>query len=555
MSSDYKSTQKPTLEEICKNLQQSHPIKEIKFPRFELKAEWNKKHGSDISAIANHDSMLGGWLVVGICDNGKLMGKNIKWAESTEKDISCQVNEFLSPFYAVANIFVREFPEGCCILIDIKNTGDLIEWDGKAYKLTGTSSTEMTPDEKISLALKMPGDDFTKKEWEGSVDSSLVLKYARKVKDADPRELSEELENLSSNQILQILHIKNTYVAHILFGNIPVRIAYYDENEDVIDTQTKYGAYSILSDEFISEIQNWTRKEAQSTSNVSISAVEEVPYPTEALREILANAVAHALYQKNEAEIIVDLFPDRLVIRNNAFIEARAFSKQWFARQTHVKNKLLMVVLRMAKISDELGSGKMKVYRLMLEGAKREPIIEFEDLRGYGKWKITLYNQERDHHFKSLLQRLFDTLPSKNHARLAAALILWKENTWSNILEKLDEHFKLFAKEIIASSNSPVLIIDNKVFLKRWAEVILTGQATKPFSLAEENSFYKLLQARAFKLSAKGLISTSEARKLIGLSDSRAEITQLSNLFRKWKKEKMVEQEEKRGEWRFPEPS
>ena len=489
-------------------------------------------------------------MVAGVSDDGKLIGKNFKWAELRERDISSQINEHLSPVYAVTDVFVKEFKDGCCVFINIKNIGDVVEWDKTAYKLTGTTSTQMTPDEKIILTLKMPGDDVTKEPWTGTVDGSLVLKYAEKVKLRSPSEFTEELADLSPNQILQMLHLKGVYTECILFGNTPVRVAYYDDNGDIIDSQIKHGAYCVLSDEFIVEIQNWTRKEAQAVGASSISASEEVPYPTDALREVLANAVAHALYQKNDGEIIVDLFPDRLTVRNNALIEARAFSKQWFARQTHVKNKLLMAALRMPKISDELGSGKMKVFRLMLEGAKREPIIEFEEIRGYGKWKITLYNQERDHHFKSLLNRLFETLPTKDHARLAAALVLWKENTWSNILDKLDEHFKQIAKEVVSDKNTPILIVNDALFLKRWAEVALTGQATKSFSLAEEDALYLAVQAYAYSMSESGLITTNQAKALIGLSDSRSETTQLSNLFRKWRKAGTVEQA-KRGQWRF----
>lgn len=167
-----------------------------------------------------------------------------------------------------------------------------------------------------------------------------------------------------------------------------------------------------------------------------------MPYPPEALREVLANAVAHALYQRNQGEIIVDLFPDRFSVKNNALIEAKAFSKQWFARQTHVKNKLLMSTLRVAKISDELGSG----------------------------------------------------------------------NTWSDIQEKLDEHYKKIAIEVVKSDSSPVLVIDNRFLLKRWANIALTGQQTKSFSLAEEENIFSVLQAYSFQNGRDGLVTTQEAR-------------------------------------------
>lgn len=252
-------------------IKEGRPLKEINFPRVELKSEWNAKYGGDISAIANHESIKGGWVLIGISDDGKLVGKTEKWAESTEKTISNQINELLSPFSAVKEVFVKAFPFGYIIALDIINPGDITEWKGKAFKLTGTSSTEMKPEEKIKLTLNLLGEDYTKQSWIGNVDSSLVLKFAQKVQSLIPTEFPEKLENMSSNQIL---YLKNVTAGRILFGDSPVRIAYYDENEDLLDSQIKQGAYHILSDDFISQVQNWTRKKAQSVQGVTISAVE-----------------------------------------------------------------------------------------------------------------------------------------------------------------------------------------------------------------------------------------------------------------------------------------
>lgn len=36
----------------------------------ELKSSWQQDHGKDISTIANNDSLVKGWLVIGVNDNG-----------------------------------------------------------------------------------------------------------------------------------------------------------------------------------------------------------------------------------------------------------------------------------------------------------------------------------------------------------------------------------------------------------------------------------------------------------------------------------------------------
>jgi hypothetical protein len=56
--------------------------------------------------------------------------------------------------------------------------------------------------------------------------------------------------------------------------------------------------------------------------------------------------------------------------------------------------------------------------------------------------------------------------------------------------------------------------------------------------------------AYAFVSGREGNIATDEARKLIGLSTTPAESTQLSNLFRKWADKGRI-QLMKKGHWKF----
>jgi hypothetical protein len=50
---------------------------------------------------------------------------------------------------------------------------------------------------------------------------------------------------------------------------------------------------------------------------------------------------------------------------------------------------------------------------------------------------------------------------------------------------------------------------------------------------------------------SEGYINTTQARELIGLTNTRSEITQLSNLFRKWRDDGWLKQTGKKGEWQF----
>ena len=541
--------QKPSINEIVSHIK-TRRLLETSYPGLELKSNWDKKHGKDISAIANHESKMGGWLIVGISDDGCIGIENTKkWASETEEIISNQINQFLSPFHSVHRVLPQDVGGKFIICIEIINPGDVVEWDGEAYKLTGTSSTKMRADEKLSLSMRLPGDDYSNQPWEGEIDSALVLNFAKKINDISPGELPKDLSQISSIEIIRDLKLENKMAAGILFGNFKVRIGKYDANGDVIENTSKDGAYNILTDTFLSEIQAWTRQRGTVIKGQSASVETKTPYPVKALREILANAVAHALYQREQGAIIVDIHPDRLTVRNNAMNEANAFSKKWFATQTFVKNKLLMTTLRVAKISDELGTGKMRIFRQMIEAGKREPIIEFFESGNFGKWAITLYNNEQNV-LNDLNKRLYELLPTVNQARIATALVLWRDHDWSSILERLDEHYQGVAFEVVRHQNSPVIVVGNELFVKRWVNIALTGQASKRFTHAEENKTESVLRAYAFREKREGYITTKEAKKIIGLGNTPSENTQLSNLFRKWRKAGLV-RDVKRGHWKF----
>ena len=287
-------------------------LREFTSERIELKSNWDKNYGAKISAIANHESLLGGWVIVGVNDKGILQNNDEKWAIKTESSISNQIDQFLSPFHSVRNVVSKNLNGKYCIFIEVCNPKDVTEWDGRAYKLVGTSCIKMKADEKLALSMKLPGEDFTNQTWSGSIDSVLVLDFAKKVALADETEFPEELNKLSSDEILSRLNLINKMASRVLFGNCKVRVVTYDSNDDVIENVDKLGAYNILTDNFIAQIQSWTKNQGTIIKGQSTSVSNENPYPVHALREILANAVAHALYQREDGGIIVDIYPDHL---------------------------------------------------------------------------------------------------------------------------------------------------------------------------------------------------------------------------------------------------
>ena len=316
-----------------------------------------------------------------------------------------------------------------------------------------------------------------------------------------------------------------------------------------MDQITKEGLYHILSDTFIENIQSRFRKKATYIQGVSIVVEEEMPYPVKALREVLANAVAHALYQKNKGDIVVETHPNRITVRNNCSREAKLFVDKWFSRSHKPMNKHLMHTLRFARITDEQGTGKMRVFRLMLESGKREPIIDFQELGDYCQWSITLFNDEKNKELKSIARDLKKEFKNKDQWRMAIALLLWRDKTWKEIINYMDEYNLHIAKQVLDSRYTPVMNFRGKLYTKRWAEVRLKGQLSKQFLESEKEMFLCLLMNYSLEHN-NGHISSQEAREIIGLSDHQSEKSQLSALFKEWKEKEIIEKI-KKGQWKF----
>lgn len=526
-------------------------ISEALASRVEFKSSWSQDVGKDVSAIANSD-IDGGWLIVGINDAGKLTGRDSSWLKQTEELVSNHILQYLSPSWTVTETVGHPFSSGYALFLNIVNPGEVVTWNRRAYKLSGTVSQEMTPDEQLALSMRLPGEDYSRLKWSGAIDGALVLDFAKKIKEQNEEEgaFFPDLQNLSPAEVLSKLGIASTTAAGILFGNYKVRIVHYDKNEDILDQKEKLGTYNILSDSFIEQVQSWTRKEGTVLRGQTISSTEESPYPLPALREVLANAVAHALYARDQGNIVVELRPERITVLNNCSLESRAFANKWFSRDSSVKNKLLMNALRIAKITDELGSGKNRIFRKMIESGRREPVVEFTETNRYGRWAVTLYNEEANANLKELINRLKEHFSLPDYWRIATALILWREYSWSEIMQRLDKHYSQVALSVLQSEMSPVIVVDDKLFPKRWVTIALMGQISRRFTPHEEEQIKLILKSFAFNRGRDGHISTAEARRIIGLSSTQSETVQLSNLFRRWSDQNIIKMV-KRGHWRF----
>ena len=522
----------------------------------EFKEKWHQNCGKSLSAIGNKN---GGWLIIGIDDKGQLLGKSSGWIKEQEELIDGHISQYLDPYSTVSSVSVETINNKSFILIEIINPKAVVSWNKKFYKRVGTRTDEMTPGEKQELEQERPGLDFSSSNYKGEINSSLILDFAKFLKNG-----TEGWLKLSAENILSKLNIKEKKVSGILFGDFSFRVAHYNQESELTDQYEKNGLYSLLKDDFIRHIQSWTRTKEIRLIPGSLSVTEEIPYPDLVLREVLVNAVAHSAFEKQARELTVELYRNRIRISNHCSAKATAYINKKFHQGHESYNPLLMKILRKAQFSDDFGTGKNKIFKHIIENGRREPLFEYQPLsKDYGIWSVTIYNEQPNKNFLKLLKK-FKKIYQNNtdKYKISAALVLWRDKTLEEIFSYIDEHHKRLVGEILSSDDSPFLYTTEypeknkkkplvKILLKRWVKVQLEGQESKVFSKAEENQFKEILQIYAFKDNRKGYITNKEARQLFGLSNSQSEIVQLSKLFQQWEKKGFIEKGERRREWKL----
>ena len=88
----------------------------------------------------------------------------------------------------------------------------------------------MTPGQKQELELKRPGLDFSSFDYKGKINSSLVLDFAKFLKNGN-----EDWVKLSTDNVLSKLNVKDKNVSGILFGDFSFRVAHYNQESELTD--------------------------------------------------------------------------------------------------------------------------------------------------------------------------------------------------------------------------------------------------------------------------------------------------------------------------------
>lgn len=502
-------------------------LKEHLATNLELKTSWHQSHGKDLCALANRLEQPIGWMVVGVRPDGTPAGHDETWAEQNEERVSQHVNQYLDPVQSCCEIRCEETPGGWLLVIAVKNPGEVVYWNEKAYVASGTTHRELAPPEALELRLRLPGlTDYSRQTVVTDCRDDRVRAFAAALAERGAPE-PKAVEESEPARLLEGLGIAGKQVSRILFGDCQYRVVKYDRGGEPLSNETRVGLYGLLQGVFRDEVQEW----AAAGLRTGLT-----PYSDRALREGTANAVAHAAYFENDGEVIVELHPERAEISNLCLPESRYFANRWFSRSHKTVNGLLMEVLRIGGYVDELGRGKSLIFAQSLQRGTAAPEVRVEKAGRYDRWRLILPGGDSDENLLRLLERSRTIYGNEQKALIAQALVLWRDKPVSEIRSYVDGDFSRRFAEVLASLKGPIFYFqkEDRIVLHRWARVLLEeGQDSKTLGPEEEEQ----LKEFAFEHHTRffgGYITPRELRERAGMANSASEQVLSSGILKKW---------------------
>jgi len=322
----------------------------------EFKESMNDSAYKTISAFANTE---GGILLCGVSDDGDIVG-----AECSDQVIR-NIIDRIANMEIYPSISPIEEKGEKILEIGIEKSYRPISYRGRYYKRVGNTTREMQGEELITFFQQWSSWDTLTGDYNiNEIDKETFNKFIRLAVNSGrlPEDKNESLiETLRRLRLIK--DEKLTNAAIMLFGKNPqkyfinavVRVGKFkDEITIVGDTLVEGNLFQQVE---------MAEKAIKSNINVRYEIEGLVrkdiwDYPLEAIREALMNAIVHRDYFKNNVQIQIKIFDDRIWVFNIGGLPAGITIEQLKDVHTSVpRNSLIVHVFYLAGLIEELGSG------------------------------------------------------------------------------------------------------------------------------------------------------------------------------------------------------
>ena len=335
----------------------------------EFKVSYSSKIDKEICAFANAN---GGKILLGVAKNHEIKGINITdKLKSQIQNLARNLDPSLTiDILEIDNILIIDVPEG---------VNKPYFYGGKSAVRIGANAQKMSKneirrffqeeglvlfDEKANIEFDLI-EDFNDKNFNFFLEKAKITPILEK---------QAILENL---YLLKDTYLKNAGI--LLFCNEITKFFLQATITCVLyQSKTKY---KILDKkEFDEDIySNFTNAIIYLQSKLNTEFIiksgireEKLELPEEALREALLNSIAHRNYFVSGANIMLEIYSDRVEITNPGGL-VKALSKEDLGKRSLSRNNLLFGLMQRMGLVEKVGSGIIRMQNAMKNYALDEP--------------------------------------------------------------------------------------------------------------------------------------------------------------------------------------
>ncbi len=382
----------------------------------EFKKSFDREVIETVVAMANR---RGGYILVGVKDNGKIIGVTVhqntlvNWineiAQNTEPKILPEIDMDNREGKTVVIISVDESP--------IKP----VMYRGRAYLRVNASNRRLTSkeiSELFEMSTGMSWDYYPVKATVDDLEFETVRKFSRMAKlDYGEMEILKKLHLLRGDKVTRAALLLFGKDPQEMFMNAVIRVGRFRDSEIIDSVDIKGNLFEQVENAMDTVKKHLNRKFVIE----DLQRREVWDYPLEALREGLINAVIHRDYRRPE-EIQIKIYDDHITIWNPGELPYDLSVEDLYKEHaSHPRNRLIAEVFYLAGYIEKWGSGTLRILSAFKNAGLPEP--RFEE-KGTGVlltfWK-DIYNEENLRKIGLNERQIKAVLYVKEHGRITNA--------------------------------------------------------------------------------------------------------------------------------------
>ena len=348
----------------------------------EFKLIWNDNAYKTACAFANTD---GGKLYIGYDNKGNLVG-----LRRVKEDVENLSNSIKSKLELLVSIYAGSENGKDYLEVTVPQMEQLVFYDGKVYIWVGSTNQLLEGDALVNFIIRK-----SRNSWDGFVEPNVSIdeldeESFRMLLDDGIRNkrLTEYGRNLTRRELLEKMSlIKNgklTRAAVLLFhphpeyffGGAHVKLGYFDENNHLRYQDELYGSLLYLAKKTEELL---VLKYFYATIDYDgLVRVETLPYPREAIREGILNALMHNNYMSDQP-VAIRVSPYEMWISNKCvFPDGWTEETLFSVHESKQLNSNIAAGFFRSGLVERFGSGIQKIVDFCKENGNPKPVYNIQ---------------------------------------------------------------------------------------------------------------------------------------------------------------------------------